>query len=621
VSGKGRATLRGLRPEGSSIAATIFRRDIAAPFRAILVGTVSVAAVGIALGLAFAGSPEKLAEGVHIAGVDVGGLTPAQARTLLERRFEGLRGRPVNFTADGQSFRLSPAQLGVEVDWATAVDAARRQGEGFGPVRGLRRIGTRIFGADLLPTTRVYDRALTYVLGEIAKDVARPARDAALRFQGLAPVSIPAAEGHELDREAAAEVVVRALAGLTRGPVELPLRVAAPKVTQADLDEALQDARVLVSAPVRLDLGKVRWRLKRARLVALVALPASGRTDIELAGEEAERLLDRVAARVNRRPLDASFRVNSDGSVHVVPGAYGRKLDRAATARAILEAGRSKAGRVAHVSARTLPPQRTTAEAEAMGITSTLAGYSTGYAGTADRNHNLQLAVALLDGTLVRPGGVFSLNEAVGERTVERGFRVAPVIVGAEYEEAVGGGTSQVATTVFNAAWEAGLKIAERNPHALYINRYPVGRDATVNYPNLDLKFVNDTKRWILVGGWSTSTGITIGLYGAPTGRRVESEAGPLVVRGSPPIQKIEDPELLKGKRVIEADGEPPRSVVVTRRVYLPSGKLLYDETWSTYYRGEKRIVRIGTKLPEPPPTTTTTTTTTTTETEPPPPR
>jgi vancomycin resistance protein YoaR len=256
-----------------------------------------------------------------------------------------------------------------------------------------------------------------------------------------------------------------------------------------------------------------------------------------------------------------------------------------------------------------------------MGISTTLAVYSTYYAGSANRIHNLQLAISLLDGRLVPPGGTFSLNDTVGERTAERGFRVAPVIVGSEYEEAVGGGTSQVATTIFNAAWEAGLKIAERNPHALYISRYPLGRDATVNYPNLDLKFVNDTKRWILVRGWSTASGISVGLYGAPTGRRVVSAAGPLVVRGPIPIERTADPELPRGEQVIEEYGAPPQSVVVTRKVYLPSGKLLYDETWSTYYRGEKRVVRVGTKAPEPPPPpeTTTTTTTTTTETQPPP--
>ena len=579
--------------------------------------------MGIALGLAFAGSPTRLAEGVHIAGADVGGLTSRQARTVLDARFQALRDEPVTFRAADRTFRLTPAQLGIEVDWAAAVEAARRGGEGFRPVRGLRRISTRIFGTDEFPTTRVYDRALTYVLGEIGRTVDRPAREAAIRFAGLEPVSIPSADGRELDRHAAAEVVVRALAGLTRSrAVDLPLRVIAPKVTEDDLAEALDDAEVVLSAPVRLDLGKARWRLKRTRLAALIQVPA-GRTKVAFAGPAADGLLDRVARHINRPPRDASFRVRGDGSVRVVAAEIGRTLTGAATGRAILAAALSESDRVANVRVRTTRPKRTTAEARSMGITTTLAVYSTYYAGSADRIHNLQLAVSLLDGTLVPPRGTFSLNDAVGERTAERGFRVAPVIVGSEYDEAVGGGTSQVATTIFNAAWEAGLKIAERNPHALYISRYPVGRDATVNYPNLDLEFVNDTKRWILVRGWSTSSGISVGLYGAPTGRRVVSEAGPLVVRGPIPIERTADPELPKGEQVIEEYGAPPRSVVVTRKVYLPGGKLLYDETWSTYYHGEKRVVRLGTKAAEPPPppetTTTTTTTTATTETQPPP--
>ena len=81
------------------------------------------------------------------------------------------------------------------------------------------------------------------------------------------------------------------------------------------------------------------------------------------------------------------------------------------------------------------------------------------------------------------------------------------MIIGTEYEEEVGGGTSQVATTVFNAAWEAGLNITERNPHSLYISRYQLGRDATVYWPSLDLKFVNDTERWVLVKGRRSGTG------------------------------------------------------------------------------------------------------------------
>ncbi|MDQ4082341.1 MAG: VanW family protein, partial [Actinomycetota bacterium] len=245
----------------------------------------------------------------------------------------------------------------------------------------------------------------------------------------------------------------------------------------------------------------------------------------------------------------------------------------------------------------------TTAEARALGITRVLSSFSTPYAGTADRVRNLQLAVSLLDGAIVRPGRVFSLNARVGERTLERGFRPAPVIIGGEYKEGVGGGVSQVATTVFNAAWEAGLKIVERNPHSLYISRYPLGRDATVNYPDLDLKFLNDTGRPLLVRGASTASGITISIYGAPTGRRVVSEPGALVVTGPAPLRTIRDPSLNVGTTVIEEEGSPSTAVTVKRTVIGARGRVLYRETWRTAYRGELRVVRVGTRpLPKPEP-------------------
>jgi vancomycin resistance protein YoaR len=598
---------------GASSTAALRRRDLAGPLRAFLIGAAAVSAAGFALGLAFAGSPARIAEGVQIAGVDVGGLTAAEARALLERRFARLQATPVTFVAGTRSFDLTPAQLGVNVDWAAAVETARNEGEGFGPVRGFRRIHTRIFGEEIVPATEVSSASLDYALGEIAREVERPARDASIRLRALTPMLVPGATGQALDRAAAEQVVARALSAFGRATVGLPVRITTPSVTGQELRRALAQTRTALSGPVQLRVGKTGWRLTRQRLAGMLVLPADGRAQLSIGGAGADRFLDRIAERVARPPVDASFQVRGDGSVRVVAGVYGRELDRDATAQAILGAAVSPADRVAIGPTRSARPERTTAEARAMGITSQLVAYSTGYAGTADRIHNLQLAISLLDGTLVSPGGTFSLNDAVGERTAERGFRVAPVIIGNEYEEAVGGGVSQVATTIFNAAWEAGLKIAERNPHALYISRYPLGRDATVNYPDLDLKFLNDTEKWILVKGWSTDSGITVSLYGAPTGRRVVSSAGPLTVRGAPPVERIPDPELPKGQRMVEAEGEPPRSVTVTRTVYLANGEVLYDESWTTNYRGEKRIVRIGTKVeekkgeeeaatPEPPP-------------------
>jgi vancomycin resistance protein YoaR len=284
-----------------------------------------------------------------------------------------------------------------------------------------------------------------------------------------------------------------------------------------------------------------------------------------------------------------------------VPAKDGLAVDVPATAKALLAAAVSPTDRTAQLGVRTAEPQRTTAKAAAMGIERRLASYTTLYAGTPDRITNLQLAVKLLDGAVVAPGGTFSFNQRVGERTVERGFRPAPVIIKDEYEEDVGGGVSQVATTVFNAAWEAGLKITERNPHSLYISRYQTGRDATVNYPDLDLTFVNDTPKWIYVAGSSGDSGITVSIYGGGPERRVESGTGELRETGPGPVRRIPDPTLLRGETVIEEEGTNATATSVTRKVYDARGRVLHDETWNTSYRGEYRVIRFGTKAPPPP--------------------
>ena len=223
-----------------------------------------------------------------------------------------------------------------------------------------------------------------------------------------------------------------------------------------------------------------------------------------------------------------------------------------------------------------------------MGIDTRMASYKTYNAGTWDRITNLRLGVTLLDDTLVAPGATFSLNDTLGERTEERGFRSAPVIIGTRYEEEVGGGTSQVATTVFNAAWEAGLRITERNPHSLYISRYQLGRDATVYWPSLDLRFVNDTDQWVLVKGFAESDGITVSIYGGER-RRVESSEGTMEITGSIPVKRVKDKALPIGREVVEEEGSTPSRTSVSRTVYAEDGTLISEETWNTSYKGETR--------------------------------
>src|SRR5256714_2927223 len=202
-----------------------------------------------------------------------------------------------------------------------------------------------------------------------------------------------------------------------------------------------------------------------------------------------------------------------------------------------------------------LDADRSTAEARAMQIKGLVAGYETIYGGEANRIHNVQLVAHLVDGQLIAPGAVFSFNQATGERTAAKGFKEAPVIINGEVQTGLGGGVCQVSTTVFNAAYEAGLPILARTNHALYISHYPQGRDATVNYPDVDLKFVNDTGHWLLLPTRVGSSSLTVALYGTPLHRRVVSETRPLVVAGRVPIRKVPDPTLLSGQKVVDSTG------------------------------------------------------------------
>ncbi|HEX6701134.1 MAG TPA: VanW family protein [Gaiellaceae bacterium] len=579
-----------------------------------LLAAVVLAALGGLFGLAFAGSPAKIAAGVRIAGVDVGGMSPADARRTLEQRSRALADVPVTFTAGNRRWQLRPRQLGVSVDWKRAVAAAGREGGGIAPFRGFRRIEVRVFGADVAPPVRVYRAALDYELDRFARALDAAPGEAAVRLRGLHPVVVPARAGRRLDRAAAADVVVHALASLTRSPVALPVKVERAVVRANDLAPAVAQVRRALSAPVRLQLGPTRWRLPRWRISELLALPKDGARSVGIGGPAADRWLVRLARQVDRPAADADFAVYSD-AVKVVPARPGVTLDVAATRRALLAAVLSPTRRVAQLGVSTKQPKLTTAEAEAMHISGLVASYETFYGGDANRIHNVQLVSHLVDRKLIGPGATFSFNGTTGERNAEKGFLEAPVIIDGELQTGLGGGVCQVSTTVFNAAYEAGLPITARTNHSLYISHYPQGRDATVNYPDTDLKFVNDTGHWLLLRTFVGSSSLVVALFGTPTHRRVETQTAPLVETSPPPVERVRDPSLQKGQKVIDDSGEPARSTSVRRRVYSSSGKLLSDTTWSSSYRAEPEILRVGTKpkpKPKPKPTTTTTTTTTT---------
>jgi vancomycin resistance protein YoaR len=588
--------------------------------RLTVVGLAALAVLLLA-GFAFAGSTSRLTDGTRIAGLDVSGLTAAQAIARLEARAHKAETKPLVLIADGRRFSVRSDQLGFAPNWGAAVRAAQRRSGGPVPLRGYRRLWASVAGLEVQPPTRYWRTALDFELARIARVVDHPRRESVLALKGTEPTVTPGTTGRVLDRPAARRAVLAALAAFSREPVTLVVRADPPRVTAAALVPVAAQVRTALSAPVTLRLGPTSWRIPRWRIAQILELPRDGRRTLRVGGEAAGTWLTALAKRVAHPPKDANFAVGANGKLHLVPAEAGTVLDLERSARTILRAALSPTVRVAQLQVQAAQPKRTTEQAMQMGITGLVGAYETFYTGIPNRLHNVRLVAHLVDDKFIAPGQVFSFNRATGDRNASKGFLEAPVIINGELSTGLGGGVCQVSTTVFNAAYEAGLPIVERHNHALYISHYPQGRDATVNYPDVDLKFRNDTGHWLLLRMTIGDSSLTATLYGTPLHRKVVSKTGGLFVTGGPKVKRVKDPTLLKGKTVVEDKGAPSLSTRVERWVYAPDGKELDHDVFSSGYVSSPKIVRVGTKKPpkkgDKTDTTTTDTTTTATTTTP----
>jgi vancomycin resistance protein YoaR len=553
----------------------------------------------VVVGLAFAGPQGKLAHGIRIAGVPVGGLTPDQAIARLQARSAGLQSVPRTFIAGSRQFSIRPEELGVEPDWQAAVEAAAAKGDGFAVLRGYRRLALRLRPLDIEPHVNSYDAAVAYEVGQLAAKIDRPHVEAKLVRHGLEIVAVHAQTGELLDRVAATQLVVDSLAGFSRETVALPVQTDPPSITIADLRRTRRLAQRILSAPVALGRGSAAIEISTKQLAKMLQLPSNGIGQLVLGGHAADAYFSRLDRMLRYPARDAVFSVDG-GSVTIVPSRAGLAVDVPRTAASVLAAAERRTHRFARLAEAVVQPRRTTAQARAMGITGVVGSYETFFGGIPNRIHNVELVAHLIDGALVAPGATFSFNETTGERSAAKGFVEAPVIINGELQTALGGGICQVSTTTFNAAYDAGLPITARTNHALYISHYPLGRDATVNFPDTDLKFVNDTPHWLLVRTFVTSSSLVVNLYGAPQHRRVETEAAPLKLVKKQSVKKKVDRTLKPGEKIVDDPGQPAESTWVRRLVYAPGGKLLYDTTWYSNYVASPKLVRVGPKKKKP---------------------
>jgi vancomycin resistance protein YoaR len=174
-----------------------------------------------------------------------------------------------------------------------------------------------------------------------------------------------------------------------------------------------------------------------------------------------------------------------------------------------------------------VPAAFTTEDARKAGVTQVIGEFTTQFPYAAYRNTNLTIAANTINNTYLAPGETFSMDKVLGPRTAAKGYVDGWVISGDQMRQESAGGISQSATTTFNAAFFAGMTDVEHHPHSLYFSRYPMGREATLYYGSLDLKFRNDTRYGVLVQAFTKKapedgTGsITVKMWSTPTWQRI----------------------------------------------------------------------------------------------------
>jgi vancomycin resistance protein YoaR len=528
--------------------------------------------VAVAVALAVIGERlvyrDRVLPGVSVSGVAVASKDSDAVRDRLRAQARELETKPLPVRAGKTNLSLDPAAIEYRVDVAATADAAEEAGRSWNPLAQVLGAALRRFRDDEVNVVASWNRQkLDEVLAAWDQQLVAGRRDAGLEFRGAQVVEVPPVSGVGLKRGEARGRIEAALRGGERDPdpVRVPVGPARPSVGAAAMRDAATRARAILAAPTDLIVDGATVTVAPDQLGgAMTATPKDGALELGIDPAKLREVLAPALAPFEAAPVDAHF-TWSGPTVTIVPSTPGRVVDLAATAPAILAGQRQ-----VPVPVGEQQPERNTEWAQRLNITEMVSTFTTNHPAGQARVRNIHRACDLVSGTIVEPGETFSLNNAVGPRTPERGFVLAPAFATDEgFFDAYGGGVSQFSTTVFNATFFGGYKDVKHTPHTIYISRYPLGREATLDYPGIDNQFQNDSGAGVLVTCSYTESSITVTYYGNKEGKVVEAE-GPIVLEQTPPTTECVDPAAAQGEggytgyrvenyRVIRQPGRPDR--------------------------------------------------------------
>lgn len=364
---------------------------------------------------------------------------------------------------------------------------------------------------------------------------------------------------------------------------------------QADVSGAFEDAKsaLVKQTSQSKDAASDESSKKTASSTQKVDYP------VELSFDEKaiQEKIDAFADKVDCDPENATIKAfnSSTGTFTYTEGKNGLKVDRDKLLEQVLTA--LKENKETKIEAPVEEIAFEKSESDVAGHIQKLGTFSTYSTNTAAGNHNMSLALASINGSVVQPGNTFSFNTATGDTTNgSLGYQQAGAIVGGKSTLQYGGGICQASTTLYGAVARSGLEIVTRYNHTWPSTYVDIGQDATVDYPALDFVFRNNTEYPIYISAGMSGTQLTVTLYGykPDTWDKISVYSQQTGTIAQPATEYVEDSSLAAGTFELYRQGNAGRTATASR-VYYKDGQVVKTESLpSSTYRALSTIYHYG---------------------------
>jgi len=541
----------------------------------VAIGLLAVVVVYIALIVSVSG---QLPAKTTVSGVVLNGLAPAQAKAKLTKALDARAGKPITVQVNGKTVKIEAATAGLSADPNETIDSL--SAFTANPIELVRRLSGNV---NIPVHISVSQEKLKAAVHGLATELNVAVSEPTIVFKdGLASV-VPGTPGVTLD-ESAGVAAISAGYLSTSKPINLPVTIVKPHANAAAL-AFLDQANSAANLPLVIVLGGNSTTLTPSELKAALSFTyKDGRFEPVVDGEKLYASLKATSTNGSVSPVNATFTIVA-GKPIVVPGKSGQGTTPQKLAASVATVITDKNSRTVVIPMSVIEPDFTTAQANALGITEVLSTFTQHFPYAAYRVQNIGQAAKYLNGTIVKPGETFSMNDTVRERTVANGYTTGFIIGGdGLFHEDLGGGVSTSATAMWHAAFFANMVRVEQRAHSFWIARYQPGLEATVSWGNLDLKWRNPEKTGVYIAASITDTSITVTLYGTKTFDKVESESSPRT--NIKPFQNIVSTD----PKCITQLGVPGFDITVTRTV-TKGGLVVSTEPFTTHYDPSANVV------------------------------